>query len=394
MSSANIHKADTNTRDENGQALTLPKNNEEALSTYLHNILDSVPSDTTRGFIVEHLSKGITFTGAGIPEAIIKPDQIPPNLSVYPMDKKYYIWKNSLHYLSFTQGFPAWPTSGNPLWEKSPFESDANYRLLKLYINLKEKHTIRRLDLLIKDIKLLSATEPELNEHLKIFDSRPEELTDLFQCYSWALRTYAYDIYSKTETIKKREAAAEDFLTKSQAQAAAILKHLKFYFEQETTLDGEEGGEGETIPLWLTELSAKDAVAAYKTLHQIQKENLGVANPNLAGSGGPGNSFGQLPLNADLNKLMEAIGTQGDPAKNNTLRIEDDGETRGLRQENSMERIKQILQNPEQAKALQALMLSRKKEETTNVNININTDNKSKDSTVIDVEAEVVEGDK
>ena len=199
--------------------------------------------------------KTVPFNQFGLPAFLLRMDMIPHDYGVvtYSKEELNRIIDNATIEINYNEGFPAFGDT-TPIWGPIVgYESDTAFGLFSQYLNLSDQFGVRQLHALLPE-------EP-------VDSPRRHELYRSYIMYSWALRAKAFDLYQMAADKKLREkrilSSTNTHFLQTERMINTIMEHLY-----------ERDEEGNLVAF--QELNAKDLIASYEKLANIQRLSLGL----------------------------------------------------------------------------------------------------------------------
>lgn len=163
------------------------------------------------------------------------------------------------------EGFPALE-DGSALWGKWEFEDPQIHQAFLEYLEL-AKHVGMRS---INDLAILGETASQLGR---------ERIYEAFICFYWDDRARAYDLYEKIRQKRLREKRILSTNDRHFLETEKLLTQL--YTKYFGNIDEETGN-----PVWIEDLTPKDAIKALETLTKIQRDSLGLQSSGTSSKNG------------------------------------------------------------------------------------------------------------
>ena len=246
------------------------------------------------------LRRDVSKDNANLPIFIYRTDMMDLDwLSRAPRNQEYedHLSIASVE-LTWDEGFPA-IEMGTAFWGKWSFEDQRLHEAFLEYLELASVLGLRSLN----DLHSLGETAQTLPY---------SDLHKAFVLYYWDDRARAYDMFRAIQAKRLREArilATED---SAYLQSEKMLQSLhEKYFNK---IDEDTGN-----PIWIDELTPKDAFKALEVLHKVQRDSL-----RIPSSGGRNRSDDEEATPSTPDEIRGAMQQIGEKSKKDATVTSDD----------------------------------------------------------------------
>lgn len=241
-----------------------------------------LPEDSTRGSIIEFISRGIPTNEFGLPVYYIRSDLLDINTIQFRGSLTQDEADMAADALSYQEGFPTF-SNGTPFWLQMPHEPRPTYLLFQNYLALDELEGIRLVDSLAQ------------KEHLDV-----EIIRSHYQEYYWSARARAYDLFIVAAEAKKREALTRKTENKHFQAAGQFLEKVIAKINSDEEL--------------INEMDGKELFDLFEQLVKVQRLSLGLTGQNASSTAKELNNPGQT-VEFILRNLTKNSGLSGNGAE-------------------------------------------------------------------------------
>lgn len=209
-----------------------------------------LPTPSTRGEKIRHLSRTIPTNDFGLPLYYIRSDL----LDWTQIEAYGYVTRGSVEVaseiLSYEEGYPCQKT-GSPWWISLKHEPYQAYLLFQRFLELAETEGARLLDTLA------------LQEQVPL-----DHLRELSLEYYWSARARAYDLFIVAAEAKKREVRTRKTENTHFEMASGILDKVVTRINDEPDL--------------IQKMDAKDLFDLFEQMVKVQRLSLGLTGQNAS----------------------------------------------------------------------------------------------------------------
>lgn len=328
-----------------------------ATSTSTSNEILPAPVVDGRVTMFREISSVIPKNENGLPQYIYRPDLVPPNLPELSKEEQSQLLDVAAIEIIYSEGFPTLE-DGTAIWERLGFEPDAHHKAFQAYLNMTDVIGIRRLEVLDKSssahAEYMALLNPNLNPTnntttngskpnnalnplqgaVAALDYSREQLIEVSTYYSWAIRANAWDYFRFAQYQKIRERRALECTNSHYLTAERLLQTILPYFE-------EVDDDGTLV--CLADMTPRVALDFFERLTKIQRLSAGLGASSITETDKP------QAFAANIDTLFRRIATNSQDISADGQATESTEETRA--------RLQQLLQDPQNAEAVQRLAI-------------------------------------
>lgn len=286
------------------------------------NVSYMSPDELKQLNVFKELRRDVSKDNANLPIFIYRTDMLDltflVNKKVRDQEYEDHLSVASVE-LTWDEGFPA-IEMGTAFWGKWSFEPQQFHEAFLEYLELASHLGLRSLN----DLHQLGSTASTLPY---------SDLHKAFILYYWDDRARAYDMFRTIQAKRLREARILQSEDSAFLRSERLLQRLHDdYFDK---IDEDTG-----MPVWIDELTAKDAFKALEILNKVQRESL-----RIPASGGRGRSDDdETPLPSTPDEIRGAMQQIGEKSKRDSSISQDDT-------------LELLRNNPEAAESAQDLVI-------------------------------------